>query len=370
MSNLSIGIVGLPNVGRSTLFNALLRTQKALAANYPFATIEPNTGIAEVPDGRLEPLARMAGTSVIKPATVEFIDIAGLVEGASRGEGLGNKFLANIRECAIICHVLRDFADEGVIREGSVDAVSDLVVIRTELQLADLATLEKQKMPKGAMSSEQKEEWAAIELMRRTVESGKMINSLWEENSGLSEEGQEKYQRVARELNLLTSKNEIFVLNVGEDVIGEAMRNKVGRAEEIGIEAKKLVLVSAKVEAELAEMNEDDQKMFLAEMGLTESGLERLARVAYEELQLQSFLTAGEIEVRAWTIKRGATAVEAAGVIHTDFMAKFIKANVVSYEDFLEYGGWKGVREMGKMRMEGRDYVMQDGDVVEFMIGK
>lgn len=370
MSNLSIGIVGLPNVGKSTLFNALLKQQLAVAANYPFATIEPNTGIAEVPDGRLAVLAKIVGTEVIKPATVEFIDIAGLVAGASKGEGLGNKFLANIRETAIICHVLRDFSDEGIIREGSVGPVEDLAVIRTELQLADLATLEKQKMPKGAMSSEVKEEWQAIEKMRAVLEAGKMINSLWGKESGIGEEEKEKLMTVARNLNLLTSKNEIFVLNVAEEEMTEALRNKEGRARELGVDVKKLVLVSAKVESELAGLTGEEAEMFLAEMGLEESGLERLARVAYDELELQSFLTAGEIEVRAWTIKRGMLAPEASGVIHTDFANKFIKANVASFEDFVEYKGWKGVKEFGKMRMEGKEYVMQDGDVVEFMIGK
>lgn len=368
MSSLSIGIVGLPNVGKSTLFNALLKQQLALAANYPFATIEPNTGIAEVPDGRLTVLAKIAGTQVIKPATVEFIDIAGLVAGASKGEGLGNKFLANIRETAIICHVLRDFSDEGIIREGSVDPTADLAVIRTELQLADLATLEKQKAPKGAATPEQKELWQAVEKMKEVLEAGEMLNIMWGEKGEKDPVKVEIYQKAARDLNLLTSKNEIFVLNVAEDEIAMALEQKEMKAAKLGVAAKKLVIVSAKIEAELAVMSDEEQGMFLGDLGLSESGLERLARVAYEELDLQSYLTAGEIEVRAWTVKRGTVAPDAAAVIHTDFKQKFIKANVVSFDDFVEYGGWKGVKDLGKMRMEGKDYIVQDGDIIEFMI--
>ena len=360
MAGLSIGIVGLANVGKSTLFNALLKQKLALAANYPFATIEPNNGMATVPDGRLEVLARIVKTEVIKKATVEFIDIAGLVAGAAQGAGLGNKFLAHIRETDLICHVLRDFADEDILREGSTDAKSDLEVIRMELLMADLATLEKQVAPKGAASAEAKKRWEAIEEMRGMVEKGEMINLIQDED----------IKKVAQELNLLTAKEEMVALNVGEDELREKMEKRGELARELGVAEKGLVVVSAKIESELSELTEEEQKEMLAEMGVGESGLERLARVAYETLELQSFLTAGELEARAWTIKKGATAVEAAGEIHTDFAQKFIKAQVVSFEDFVEYGGWRGVKESGKMRQEGRDYVMQDGEVVEFMVGK
>lgn len=365
--SLQIGIVGFPNVGKSTLFNSLLKRQVALAANYPFATIEPNVGIAEVPDARLPKLAEIVKTTVIKPATVEFVDIAGLVEGASKGEGLGNKFLANIRMTNAVCHVLRFFEDENVLREGATEPVSDLETIRTELQLADLVTLEKQPQPKGSTSSAEKLRWAIVQELREHVEAGKPLHGNW---SSFTAADAEEVQKVAQELCLLSAKPELFVINVSENQLKEgvdALQKQF--ADKIGTQIDQVAIVSAKIESELAALGEEDQALFLEELGLEQSGLERLAKIAYKTLNLQSFLTAGEKEVRAWTVKAGATAPQAAGVIHTDFEKKFIKANVASYEDFVALNGWKGVKEKGKLRLEGRDYVMQEGDVVEFMVG-
>jgi GTP-binding protein YchF len=365
--SLAIGIVGLPNVGKSTLFNALLRREVALAANYPFATIEPNVGRAEVPDGRLEKLAQVVGTQVIKPAVMEFVDIAGLVKGASRGEGLGNKFLAHIRETAAICQVLRDFSDEGVIREGAVTPQADLETVRTELQLADAATLEKQRPPKGAVSDLERKKFAVVEEFRACLDSGQNVLNLIKNVQ--EPDKQTLMENLAKELNLLTSKRELFVLNVDEESLREEARLKEYWARELGVQAGQVVIVCAKVEAELAVLAVEDQELFLADLGVAESGLLRLAKVAYETLELQSFLTAGELEVKAWTIKRGTKAPQAAGVIHSDFEKKFIKAHVASESDFLQYGGWKGVAAAGKMRVEGKEYALREDDVVEFMVG-
>ncbi len=365
--SLSIAIVGLPNVGKSTLFNALLKQQAALAANYPFATIEPNVGVVPVPDSRLQVLADIVGTSVIKPATVEFVDIAGLVKGASEGEGLGNKFLANIRECDLICHVVRDFSDEQVLREGSVDAKTDLETIQMELLLADLSTLEKQKAPKGKVDKEETLRWQIVEEMKKRAEAGKWVRS--NDKFQIPNVKEEDAERVAKELNLLTSKDVLYVVNVDEDKVGESDSLVPKYVDLLGASPDQIVIVSAKIESELASLSDEDQQLYLADLGLKQSGLERLIAKAYTRLGLQSFLTAGELEVKAWTIRRGTLAPQAAGVIHTDFEKKFIKAKVASYADFVEYKGWKGLKEVGKVRQEGRDYVMQEGDVVEFAIG-
>ncbi|MDR0463279.1 MAG: redox-regulated ATPase YchF [Pseudomonadales bacterium] len=365
--SLSIGIVGLPNVGKSTLFNALLKREVALAANYPFATIEPNVGIAEVPDERLAPLAEVVNTQVIKPATIEFVDIAGLVKGASNGEGLGNKFLAHIREVAAICHVLRDFKDEDIIREGAVSPLDDLQVIRMELQLADLATLEKQRPPKGAVSTEDKKKFEVVGEFLAEINSGQNIFNLI--NRQTQPEKKELMEKVAKELNLLTSKSELFVLNVDEGEVKNEQELKKKWADILQTNSQSIVVVSAKIEAELANLSDEEQQMFLEDLGLQESGLLRLARVAYQTLNLQSFLTAGELEVRAWTISAGTKAPQAAGVIHTDFENKFIRANVADYQDFIELKGWKNLVPAGKVRSEGKEYVMKPDDIVEFMIG-
>jgi ribosome-binding ATPase len=401
--SLSIAIVGLPNVGKSTLFNALLKRQVALAANYPFATIEPNVGMAEVPDNRLEKLAEVAGTKVIKPAVVEFVDIAGLIKGASKGEGLGNKFLANIRECQAICHVLRDFEDKNVLREGSVDPKNDLEIIRTELQLADLETLNKQHEPKGSVSREEKEKWNIIQRFKERIENGvgifgaggvgtayyavrtedrvdslknyavrteDRVDSLKNNAVRMESQADSLESQVAKDLCLLSAKPEIFAVNVDEGNVGTAyyaVRTEFAKA--IGVDLNQVVVISAKIESELSSLSSEDQKLYLKDLGLEKSGLERLAEVAYKTLNLQSFLTAGEKEVRAWTIKQGTLAPEAAGVIHSDFEKKFIKANVCNYQDFIDLRGFVKAKEQGKVRQEGKDYMVKDDDVVEFMIG-
>ena len=317
--NLSIGIVGLPNVGKSTLFNALLKKQQALVANYPFATIEPNVGVVPVPDDRLEKLAeitkteeKMSDLPPIKPATVNFIDIAGLVKGANEGAGLGNKFLSHIREVSVIAHVVRAFEDPNVVKEGSVDPLNDYKVVRTELELADL----------------------------------------------------EKGGEIAK-------KPELIVLNVSENEYNPNSIKKITQtyANMLNIQENRIIVISAKIESELAGLSEEEQKEYLKDLGLEFSGLERLIQKAYEELGLISFLTAGVKEVRAWTVRLGSTSLTAAGEIHTDFMQKFIKAEAVKFSDFVSHAGWKGSREAGKARLEGRDYIVKDGDVIEFKIG-
>lgn len=344
---MKVGIVGLPNVGKSTLFNALLKRQQALVANYPFATIEPNVGIVDVPDERLKVLAEMSKSVKIVPATVEFVDIAGLVAGAATGAGLGNKFLTHIREVDVILQVLRDFADTEIVKEGSVDPKIDYEVIETELILKDLETIDKIRQSKDlrGLSSQEK---------KRGV-----IEKLW---AGLNENRPARTLLAGEEfdlvkvLGLLTAKPEIRVFNVSED----DPRLKQNSDE---------LVISAKIESEIASLSEEDAKMFMDDLGIKESGLNRLIKVAYKTLGLISFLTTGETESRAWTITRGTKAPQAAGVIHTDFEKKFIKAKTCSYEEFVANGGWKEAAEKGKVRMEGKEYEMKDGDVVEFMVG-
>lgn len=357
--SLSVGIVGLPNVGKSTLFNALLKRQAALAANYPFATIDPNTGIVPVPDKRLAELAKVVGTETIKPATVEFVDIAGLVKGASEGEGLGNKFLANIRETDLIVHVVRGFTDSSILREGSVDPKSDREIIEMELLLADINTLEKQKAPK-VPDKELQFKWAVVQKMQEVAARGQLVQTALHSD---------EEQKVARELGLLTSKKILYVINVDEAVVGNQTEETKKYAELLSVPEDQIVIISAKIESEVSVLAEEDAQLFLEELGLQTSGLERLIQKAFHYLDLQTYLTAGELEVRAWTITKGMKAPQAAGVIHTDFEKKFIKAKVVSYQDFIELGGWKGTKEKGKQRLEGKDYVMQSDDIVEFMIG-
>lgn len=357
--------MGLPNVGKSTLFNALLKKQQALSANYPFATIEPNVGIVAVPDKRLQKLAEITKEEEkldqlppIKPATVEFVDIAGLVKGASEGAGLGNKFLSHIREVSVIAHVVRAFEDENVIREGSTDTKSDYETIKTELILADLQSLQKT-------------------LENRKIEPLKKVAA--EKLSLGLNEGKRAYDVVLtpeekeaiKDLFLLTSKPEIIVLNVSEEQYTPGSIEKITKeyATILNQSEDNLVVICAKIESDLAALSEEEQKEYLSGLGLSASGLERLIQKAYATLGLISFLTCGEKEVRAWTIPAGSTAVRASGEIHTDFMKKFIKAEVVGYNDFVENSGWKGSREKGKARLEGKDYIMQDGDIVEFKIG-
>lgn len=365
--NLSVGIVGLPNVGKSTLFNALLKKQVALVANYPFTTIEPNVGIVAVPDERLQKLAeitkieaKMTEFPPIKPATVNFVDIAGLVKGASEGEGLGNKFLSHIREVSIIAHVVRGFEDPNIIREGSVGPKDDYEAIETELILADLQTIQSAqgKVRRFAKESEK----SAIEKLFKGLNEGKRALEI-----ELSEEEQE----FANTFFLLSAKPELIVLNVAENDYSQNKTEEIVKsyAEKLGVIPEKCVVICAKIESDLAELSEPEQKEYLAGLGIKTSGLERLIQKAYTTLGLISFLTCGEKEVRAWTINKGMKAVDAAGVIHTDFTKKFIKAEVVSYLDFVQNNGWKVSRDKGKARLEGRDYIMRDGDVVEFKIG-
>lgn len=352
--NLSCGIVGLPNVGKSTLFNALLKKQAAESSNYPFCTIEPNIGVVAVPDERLSELAKIVRAKKVVPSVIKFVDIAGLIKGAHAGEGLGNKFLSHIREVAVIIHVLRAFQAEEVVRTG-VSPQDDYETVVTELCLADLETLEKQKEPKASKDKKELTRWQAIKKLRESLEMGKEARL-----SPLSDEEKE----LVKELFLLTAKPVIQVIN-----IEEKSYTKIESIEKMYHDWK-TVPICAKIEAELAEMSSSEQKEYLKGLGVNESGLVRLIKKAFEELQLQCFLTAGEKEVRSWTIKRGTPAPLAAGEIHTDFVKKFIKAQVTSYDDFVKYQGWKGLKEAGKVRLEGKDYLIQDGDVVEFMIGR
>ncbi|PIY80426.1 MAG: redox-regulated ATPase YchF [Candidatus Pacebacteria bacterium CG_4_10_14_0_8_um_filter_42_14] len=374
--SLQVGIVGLPNVGKSTLFNALLKEQQALAANYPFATIEPNVGIVPVPDVRLDKLAEVVKTTVIKPATVEFVDIAGLVKGASTGEGLGNKFLAHIRESAIICHVLRDFSDENVIREGAVTPKDDLHTVRLELQLADLATVEKQQEPKGTVDRAGKERWQIISALKKILIDARSINEILASEDkkasyGLSQFTPETIAKVTHELSLLTAKEEIFVVNVDEASLGRDLAELTAeQATLLGEDANRVIVMCNQIESELAVLTDEDRFAYLKDLGLDSAGLDRLIITAYDVLKLRSFLTAGEKEVRAWTIPQGTPARKAAGVIHTDFEKNMISVRVAEYADFIAHNGWKGLKEIGKMRTEGRDYIMQENDVVEFLIGK
>jgi GTP-binding protein YchF len=351
---LTIAIVGLPNVGKSTLFNALTKST-VLAANYPFATIEPNVGVVSLPDDRLAQLAEVFGSERLLPAAVSFVDIAGIVKGASEGEGLGNKFLANIREADAIAQVVRGFADPDVVHvDGKVNPASDMETINTELILADLQTLEKaipriEKEVKGKKSEPAVLD-AALEA-QKVLNEGKPLSS-----STLDIEP-------IRELGLLTAKPFIYVFNVDEDVLGDAAK----RSElEALVAPAKAVLLDAKLESELIDLDAADAAELLASTGQEESGLDQLARVGFDTLGLQTYLTAGPKEARAWTIGKGWKAPQAAGVIHTDFEKGFIKAEIISFDDLIETGSVAEARSKGKARMEGKDYVMQDGDVVEF----
>lgn len=343
--------MGLPNVGKSTLFTALTK-KGGLAANYPFATIDPNVGIVDVPDERLSKLADIVHPGRIVPATVEFVDIAGLVKGASVGEGLGNQFLANIRETDAICEVVRCFSDPDIIRhESSIDPASDIDTIQTELVLADLGTLDK-AIPK--LEKEARRDKANAPKLEIACRLREWLN---DGNRAADLEMTTEQRNAAHDLFLLTMKPILYVANVDEDAIGEAAPC---------IDGKQCVPISAKVESELVELDEGDAAEYLESLGLERSGLETLAQAAYHLLGLMSYFTAGEMEVKAWTIRRGTKAPQAAGVIHSDFERGFIKAEVASYSDYIALGGEQGCKEAGRLRMEGKDYVVQDGDVMHF----
>ncbi|OGY30280.1 MAG: redox-regulated ATPase YchF [Candidatus Woykebacteria bacterium RIFCSPHIGHO2_12_FULL_45_10] len=349
--SLKVGIVGLPNVGKSTLFNALLKKQIAESANYPFTTIEPNVGVVEVPDPRLQKLAAVVKTEKIIPAAVEFVDIAGLVKGAAEGEGLGNKFLSHIREVDAIAHVVRSFEDPNVLRsESSFDSASDVETINTELILADLEIAEK--LIAGAEK----------DVKAKEKDAEKMLSTLKRIKEGLDRGIPAKDIQIepeyTRSLPLITIKPTIYVFNVAES----DLKKETPLTEEL----KPNVVISAKIEAELSELNHEEQKDYLQELGLAESGLERLIRESYKLLGLITYFTAGEKEVRAWTIKSGTKAPAAAGVIHTDFEKGFIKAEVINWEKLIAVGGWNAAREKGLVRLEGKDYLFQDGDTTIF----
>jgi len=362
---LKAGIVGLPNVGKSTLFNALTRSRKAEAANYPFCTIEPNVGVVTVPDDRLPVLQKIAKTNVVIPAAIEFVDIAGLVAGASKGEGLGNQFLANIREVDAIVQVVRCFEDTDIVHTmGGIDPVRDIEVITTELVLADLDAVSKRidKTQKKAKSGD-KEAQAEVALLQKLephLNSGKTANTL---------AANEDEKAMMKLFQLLTAKPVLFACNVAENDLATAEQNKFVQAVAAYVRAHHdaaYVPISAKIESELIDLSADEAKSFLKDLGVDDSGVSNLIRGTYGLLGLQTYFTAGEKEVRAWTIKRGWKAPQAAGVIHTDFEKGFIKAEVVSYSDLSRLGSTAAARDAGKYRLEGKEYVFQDGDVAVF----
>ena len=359
---LTAGIVGLPNVGKSTLFNAITKAG-ALAANYPFATIDPNVGIVEVPDSRLDVLTDMVQPKKTIPTTFEFTDIAGIVKGASKGEGLGNKFLSHIREVDAICQVVRAFDDDNVTHvSGRVNPIDDIEVINMELVLADLESVEK-RLPKLEKMARQKDKDAVNETrilsrIKEALEEGNPVRSL---------EFTEEDQKFVNQAQLLTSKEMLYIANVGEDEIGDEDNEKVQAIREYADkESSEVIVISAKIEEEIATLDDDDRAMFLEDLGIEEPGLDRLIRTTYDLLGLATYFTAGVQEVRAWTFIKGMTAPQCAGIIHTDFERGFIRAEVTSYDDYVEFNGENGAKEAGKQRLEGKEYIMKDGDIVHF----
>ncbi len=366
---LKAGIVGLPNVGKSTLFNALTQSRKAEAANFPFCTIDPNMGIVSVPDGRLEKLGKLNGTQKIIPAAFEFVDIAGLVEGASQGAGLGNKFLANIREVDAIVQVVRCFENDDIIHEmGSVDPIRDIEIINSELLLSDIAALEKRKESRAKkIRLGDKEALAEIALIE------KLLPHLDEGNPATTLELDDAEQLILKDFFLLTAKKTIFACNVSEEELGEAAKNPEGhplvsKVKEYASDAHgaESIVISARIEEELIELSEEDTQMFLDDLGVEDSGVSTLISAAYYLLGLRTYITSGEKETRAWTILAGDKAPRAAAAIHNDFERGFIAAEVVHYDDLMELGSRAAARDAGKLRSEGKEYVVEDGDVIEF----
>lgn len=360
---LSIGIVGLPNVGKSTLFNALTSTASAEAANYPFCTIEPNTGLVSVPDIRITKIAAIAKTNVIIPTQIEFVDIAGLVKGASKGEGLGNKFLANIRETDAIAHVLRCFEDGDITHvEGNTDPIRDAEIIETELIIADLESIEK-RIPalEKKIRGQDKEAKETLEMLNRIkplLDQGKPARAV---------ERSTDEEKLFKNLQLLTSKPILYVCNVNEDEAASGNDFTKQVAAMAAEQGANHVVISAKIEEEVAQLESEEEKLeFLQDLGLEETGLSKLIRSGYDLLNLQTYFTAGVKEARAWTVHKGATAPNAAGVIHTDFEKGFIKAETIAYNDYIELGGEQAAKEKGKLRLEGKEYLVKDGDIMHF----
>ncbi len=354
--SLSVGIVGLPNVGKSTLFNALTRSRQANVQNYPFCTIDPNVGVVEVPDERLKKIAEVSKSKKIIPTVIEFVDIAGLVAGASKGEGLGNKFLSHIREVDAIVQVVRSFSDANIINvQGKVDPKSDAEIVNVELALADLATIQKRieslkSDVKNPALKEASKQLLVCEKIYTALEQGKPVRSL-----NLSDDE----KALIRDLNLLTTKPVLYVLNTDEN------KNAGVSIMEDGAEQ---IEISAKLESDLADLSENEAREYLKTIGIQETGLDKLIKASYKLLGLITFLTSAEPETRAWTVRKGTKAREAAGVIHTDFIKGFIKADVIGWQDFVSLGGWPHLKESGRMRLEGKEYIVQDGDVIYFHV--
>lgn len=361
---LSVGIVGLPNVGKSTLFNAITNAHVD-AQNYPFCTIEPNTGVVAIPDARLDVLARMSVSKKITYATITFVDIAGLVKGASKGEGLGNTFLSHIRDVSAIAHVVRCFDDPNVVHvTGCVDPIADIETIALELILADLDMAERmyanaeKKIRHGAAEPDEKLRFSVLARVRTALSENKTARSL---------QYSDEEEHVLRTMNFLTAKKMMYIANIREDMIG-TQHDYVKRVQDYALQHnEECVVICAKVEEEISRLDADEKKEYLQALGITASGLDMIAQKCFSLLGLETFLTTGEKETRAWTISKGDTAPQAAGVIHTDFERGFIRANVVAYDAFVAAGGWKEVKEKGLLKQEGKEYVMRDGDVVEFL---